>query len=457
MTRSRARLAARHIVLGVGVAGARAVSAQAVTLPTVRLGGPPVEEQRFFRVVRALRAELAPDTLRLKDELARAASAPALRSADTAATARATRDTVALALALDRARLRTPRYGPKLDSLVLAALDGDQPDLLDRARTHEETLRALAGDKYDLEDPTVGALYAALTIYARDTRARSAGAGAERVPIPRIRERDARRLLRGARNDPTLTAEQQAQVDTLTRLAVALIILRKFDERDGFAPVRNRAQAEVFWAQQGLAPLSVGAIAASQNSSVAFTELAAPILHFLRVSVNAVLAAKKDDAAKPATAADNEAAVQRLATGGGLVNLAFAWPAVHFQDAPNEKSVSLLVVPRLGFTSPQLGAQQADSTTLNLDSGVELHGKFLDLAGGVGLVGQVRWAYAVGSRRFGESLGLSSDRVGYATAAFGFAFARRYMVTFSRVVGGPRVIRKPDWTVGLTAVRMPTL
>jgi hypothetical protein len=73
------------------------------------------------------------------------------------------------------------------------------------------------------------------------------------------------------------------------------------------------------------------------------------------------------------------------------------------------------------------------------------------------VIGQARYALATGSRRFGDNLGLASDRVRYATAGFGLAFDRRYMVTFSRVVAGPRAIRTPHWTVGLTAVRLPTL
>jgi hypothetical protein len=51
---------------------------------------------------------------------------------------------------------------------------------------------------------------------------------------------------------------------------------------------------------------------------------------------------------------------------------------------------------------------------------------------------------------------LSPD-VRAARLGFGLAFDRRYMVTFSRVVAGPRAIRTPHWTVGLTAVRLPTL
>jgi hypothetical protein len=421
--------------------------AQVVTLPTVRIGGPPEEERAFFRIVDEIRREFTPDTAAMDSEQ---------RS---------------------RARDEIARVEVKLDSLLLAAINDDQGDELRQARSREDTLRALAYDKYDVDDPVVTRLYQALTTYGRAQReynlsSRRASAppaaaviDTATVPPPALRERDARRLLRGARRDPTLPAARAAKIDSLTQLAVALIILRKFDERDGWFPVQSRPQAEVFWGQQGLAPLNVGAIAGSESGGVAFTEIAAPILHFLRVSVNAVIASSDSDEdgeqsgggnGTGAPAPNNEAAVKRLTTGGGLVNLAFAYPIFHGSQMNGDAALTTLFVPRVGVTAPALGATAEDSATLALDSGLELHGKFLDLAGGVGLTGQFRWAYALGSRKFGDALGLASDHLTYATVAFGFVFGRQYMLTLSRPIAGPGPVRKTDWTIGVTAVRMPT-
>jgi hypothetical protein len=74
----------------------------------------------------------------------------------------------------------------------------------------------------------------------------------------------------------------------------------------------------------------------------------------------------------------------------------------------------------------------------------------------VGVVTQVRWANARGSRNFVESLGLpGKHNVTYATASFGFLFGKQYLITASRGIGGPAAIRRSPWQVGLTVVRLP--
>jgi hypothetical protein len=419
--------------------GVRPIAAQAFTLPTVRVGEPPTEERMFFGYVRALRRLIAPDTTKLPT------------------------DSAARATALTRARY----FGPKLDSLLLAAIDGDQPDSLVKARTRADTLRGLAGEKYDTIDVNVLLLDSALQRYVRRQRELGAtgvvpAARVGRIEVPAIRERDARRLLRGTRQLDGLSAAQRDSIDTLTRLAVALIIFRKFDERDGLFPVHSHAQAEVFWGQRGFAPLNVGVVAASPAGGVAYTEIASPIVQFLRMSLGAVVAQNTDKNLAGLTGADlakarddvQKAALQQFLSGGGLVNLAAAWPAFHGPGEGRERALTLLLVPRLGFTAPKVGTLK-DSTALALDNGVELHAKLLDLLSAAGLTGQIRWGYAVGSRGWGEPLGLARNRLTYATAGFGFAFTRQYQVTFSRMVAGPKSLRRPSWTIGLTTVRLP--
>lgn len=229
-------------------------------------------------------------------------------------------------------------------------------------------------------------------------------------------------------------------------------------------PVRSREQATVFWRQEAFTLLGVGAVGASASGGTAYTELASPLLHAVRVSVSAIVAADEDetDSDDGDTAPDapeaNDAALSRFVTGGGLVNIGFALPAFVFK-VPDEKfTTMLLLAPRFGATLPALGATKTD-TTLLYDAGVELHLHSRDAVDGVGVLLQIRSAYSGGTSRFGELLGVSNgkDHFGYSTLSAGFLFAGKYMITASRSVLGPRSLRDRGWQVGLTAISAPTL
>ena len=444
----------------VWLPGARSAAAQALTLPTVRLGGPPVEEIRFYQLLGRVRDELQSDTGSLKE--------------------------------------RAARWRTRLDSLTFAALADDQGDALrdncgvkppekkSRCPKDTDSLRALAGDDYATDDPNLRRLYKLLDAHVVAARRqyqerKDSGAppplGARRwwglrsrapldsVPMPYLRERDVLRLMYELRTEPTLSTERKLRVDSLTRLATVLVIRRKFDTRDGVLPVRSHAQAEVFWGQQGVSPLNVGAVAGRRGSALAYTEIAAPLLHAVRTSLSAVVSAsdvKNNTSAggtpgSPASRLDSTGAIQRLLTAGGQVNLALALPLFHGALAHNAASLTLLAVPRVGFNSPAFGATRVDSSTTVLDAGAEVHAKWLDIIDGAGLVGQVRWAHATGTRNFGREVGVGKNRFNYATATLGFVFGRQYVLTGSRPFGGAKAIRSTDWTFGLTLVRMPNL
>jgi hypothetical protein len=144
-------------------------------------------------------------------------------------------------------------------------------------------------------------------------------------------------------------------------------------------------------------------------------------------------------------------------TGGGLFNISFAYPVLYKDWLNGATDVMLLAVPRFGMTAPILGATSADSATINLDAGLELHAKLLDFEDGVGVVTQIRWANARGSRNFVSTLGLPNKHaLNYATASVGFLFGKQYLVSASKPFGGPKVIRNTPWQVGLTIIRLPS-
>ena len=478
----RRRALAVLVPLGLAataIAGrAESASAQPITLPTVRIGGPTQEERAFFRILQVVRPRLAPDTARLAADTLRVATSKETVVRDLLPMARQ---------ALLHGDTLTRRFGPKLHQLVLAAIDPDQrraleliawdpprPGTADSADAkaardrRAATLVALASDKYDTTDVPVHALYDALVWYAAsDSASRRPrhpdGPLKDHLLPPHVRERDPGRIMRSARELPWLTPVEIGNIDDLTQLAVALVIFRKIEDRRGWFPVGDRAQAEIFWGQRGFAPLNVGAVAVNPSGGVAYTELAAPMLQSFRLSLSAVVTQGSVDstfgltgqALRDAQDRSHRAALQRFLTGGGLVNLAAAYPITHHgPHQAREIAVTSLFVPRLGFTAPKLGTGQ-DTSTLVFDPGFELHGKVLDLAGAVGVTGQLRYGVAIGTRGWGRTVGLAHDKTGYATAGFGFVFASQYQLTFARPIAGPKPMRNPQWTVGLTAVRLP--
>jgi hypothetical protein len=246
------------------------------------------------------------------------------------------------------------------------------------------------------------------------------------------------------------------------------VIERKLKNRWRF-PVRSREQATAFWRQPDFSTLNVGAVSGGAGGGASFTEIASPFLHAWRVSVNAVLAAEKkeettsetptDASTAGATAAEtppSDAAITRFVNGGGLVNLSFALPAAYVAVPNGALSAMVLMVPRFGATVPAMGASQRD-TTLMYDAGLEFHVKSVDLVDGFGVFLQTRSAWAGGTSRFGDLLGVEKgkDSFGYSTLSTGFSFAGRYLITASRTFAGPRSLRDLGWQVGFTAVRGP--
>lgn len=457
---------------------ARETGGQAITLPTVRTFGPGPEEAVLHRLIREVRADYS------KDTLPDAGGATGSGARETAF-----------------------RLLPRLDRLSVASLSWAQLWELQDAESTTDSLEVLAGSQHLADDPVPRGMLDALRRLAgeasspcallgesdrnsvsKELATRSTGADTASTEVRSISKLGCiiRRLyvaegapsllLSSIRSDAVARQEnaRAARLDTLARVATAVVILRKVNGRI-FAPVTSREQAAAFWRQQGLAPLNVGSISGSGKAGVAFTELASPLLQAVRVSVNAVLAAAQTpqggvqalppSATGGATSAPEDppsgpassAAIQRLLTAGGLFNVSFAWPFAQLDNRDGNTGVIGLIVPRFGVTAPVLGTPAADSTTLNADIGFELHAKVLDLVDGVGLIAQTRFATTRGSQQFVESLGVAGKRqVSYGSASFGFLFGRQYLVTASRAIIGPKVIREAPWQIGLTVVRLPT-
>lgn len=261
------------------------------------------------------------------------------------------------------------------------------------------------------------------------------------------------RRLRVSERDPEIAA----QLDTLAMVARAVVIQRKLRTRTIF-PVRSREQALVFWRQPGFSTLNIGFVAGTGGQGVAYTELASPFLHFVRISVNTVLAATEEQAEASAAAQNDpgpdEAAMMRFVNGGGLVNIAFSTPLYHRSLAENKLSMMVLAHPRFGGTLPALGASERDST-LVYDAGAELHIVAVDQVGGVGMFMMVRSGVAGGSGRFGELLGAENNHFAYTTLTAGLSLGNRYLINVGRTLQGPDALRDRGWQLGLTALRGP--
>jgi hypothetical protein len=438
--------------------------AQGITLPTVRSFGAGPEEAVLYRVVREVRMLL--DT----------------------------------AFGGDSVNMRKVVAQRRLNVLMLASLTARQYDGLLRARGKEDALVVLAGSRYKPDDLVPLLLLDAVNSVSDDPSACAGFGDAEqtsifnaltqrrlpsknRLPVEgnfrlscalrEIEEREPSRALSGLLSEPPIASRPTllAKLDTLMRVGTAVVIRRKLETRL-FAPIRGREQAAAFWRQRGSSPLNVGSITGSSRSGVAFTELASPLLQAVRMSVNAVLAADKasteSQAANTTPAAQvqtptptratglagSESSVQRLLSGGGLVNISLAWPVLYRGAGEGAIDAMLLLVPRFGVTAPVLGATGDDATTVSMDLGVELHTKVLDIKDGSGIVGQVRVANARGANGFVASLGIPDKRsVTYATASVGFLFGKEYMITVSKAFAGPAPIRRPPFQVGLTVLR----
>jgi hypothetical protein len=261
------------------------------------------------------------------------------------------------------------------------------------------------------------------------------------------------RQLRLRERDP----EVVAQLDSLSRVARAVVIDRKLQTRH-FFPVHSREQALVFWKQPGFSTLNIGFVAGTGGEGVAYTELASPFLHFVRISVNTVLAATEKEDAKTADVQDepgpDEAAMMRFVNGGGLLNIAFSAPLYNRVFGGDKATVMVLAHPRFGGTLPALGASERDST-LVYDAGAELHVVSVDAVGGAGLSVMMRGGLAGGSGNFGQLLGAERNNFAYATLTAGLSLGNRYVINVGRTLMGPNALRSRGWQLGVTALRGP--
>jgi len=253
----------------------------------------------------------------------------------------------------------------------------------------------------------------------------------------------------------------KSHLDSLELVARANTIRRDLRERHWF-PVKSHDDATAFWRQPSASSLNIGAISGSGDQGATFTELTSRFLHAARLSFNTVIASTKDSSAASASSskattkpdtATSSSTVSRFLNGGGLLNLAVAYPMVHFGEANGSADFLGVLAPRFGATLPVLGASQRD-TTLMYDAGSEFMFKSADFVDGVGVFIQSRIGVAGGSPKF---MGLIGDadkhRTGYQTVTGGISLDDRFLITLSRTVSGPHALQNTGWQIGVSLAR----
>ena len=265
--------------------------------------------------------------------------------------------------------------------------------------------------------------------------------------------------------------DTKARLDTLGRAAIANVIQTKLRERQWF-PARTHDQAMAFWKQSSNSSLNVGAVNGSGDKGTTFTEITSRFLHPIRISINAVLAATKDSARSaaapaspvailasrlaPATADSRDSTsastVTRFLNGGGLFNVAAAFPWLHLGTSSGAADFVGLLSSRVGATLPMLGATAQDTTML-YDVGTELFFKSTDRIDGIGFFVQSRIAVAGGSRRFMTLIGDANAKwTAYQTLSVGLTLDDKYLITVSRTLAGPHSLQT-GWQIGTTLAR----
>jgi hypothetical protein len=247
------------------------------------------------------------------------------------------------------------------------------------------------------------------------------------------------------------------KLDTLARLAELVVIERTIDARHYF-PVRTTEEARVFWRQEGASPLNLGYAGISSTSASAMMEIAAPLLHFLRLSLNTTVAAHSDAQSSTAPSAtepnpSDATALTQFLTGGGQFNLAAAVPVVSFQHRQAAASALLLFSPRLGGTLSTLGTVHEDPSAF-ADIGMDAQLTWADVVERVGLVGQVRLGVPTMSSTQATALGLPKS-FGYATWTAGMIFNERFVLSVGRAAAGPAVLNRVKAQIGVTVVGAP--
>lgn len=275
---------------------------------------------------------------------------------------------------------------------------------------------------------------------------------------------DVRRIVRPYLADETDINKHQ-RLDSLERVGVANVIQRELRDRNWFA-ARSHDEATAFWRQPAASALNIGAISGGGDQGATYTELTSRFLHALRLSFNTVIASGKDstlpsggastptkaDATKSDTGASGTA-ISRFLNGGGLLNVAAAYPVIHYGQSDGSADFLGVFAPRFGGTLPVLGASQRD-TTLMYDAGGEFMFKSADAIGGVGLYFQTRIGWAGGSPSFMRLIGDGGrQRTGYQTVTGGIALDDRFLVTMSRTVSGPHSLQATGWQLGVSLAR----
>jgi len=255
-----------------------------------------------------------------------------------------------------------------------------------------------------------------------------------------------------------------ARLDSLERVASANVVQRELRERRLFS-VRSHDDAVAFWKQPSASALNIGAISGGGDQGATYVELASRFLKAVRFSFSTVMATGKDSAAttpaattKPTDAAkiDTTASgstITRFLNGGGLLNVAAAYPLVHLGKPNGAADFVGLLAPRGGVTLPVLGANHRD-TTLMYDAGAEFVFKSIDDLGGLGVYFQTRVGFAGGSPTFMRLIGdADQHHTGYQTVTGGITIDDRFVVTLSRTVSGPRSLQQTGWQVGVSLSR----
>jgi hypothetical protein len=262
---------------------------------------------------------------------------------------------------------------------------------------------------------------------------------------------------------------RKGKLDELARTARLTVIERELAVH--WLPVRSSDQAYAYWRQAGLSPLNVGSVVASGTSAAAMTEIAAPMIHSVRLSLNAVVATSKPSAASttPATQptssggsgsaalaagtttnGNSSDALSQLLSAGGQLNANAALPLFSWRDPEKESAATLLFMTRLGGTSGNLGATQSDATAY-VDPGLDLHLTTLDLVSNIGAFAQMRLARATVGQALRTSLDVPKT-FSYTAISGGLIVSGKYLISVGRTMGKPASLAKTRWQWGVSVL-----
>jgi hypothetical protein len=319
------------------------------------------------------------------------------------------------------------------------------PTLVAAAR---DSLRSFAYPQFRVQSIISGRVWA-------DTSRRAKEARCKRLkPVP-VSEDEAMFL-------PTLMADvdqdspRRARLDTLARVARLVVIERKLGRV--VMPVLTTDQARVFWRQNGVSPLNMAGVTGGGTTGAAFTELASPLLHAVRLSLSTVFASSNETPAAPTTppapapVTGDATELTRFLSGGGQLNVGGAWPILFGRTSTGSIGGMLLFAPRLSGTLSALGATTEDANAF-VDPAVELHVTSVDALEGVGFYAQVRTGHVVGGDGIKATFGTTRSKFEYAHVAAGLLFGNKYLLAAGKPIRGPASLMEREWQVGVTVLR----